>query len=207
MTKDREKKEFLSKEKKLENLHYNIIISFAVLWVLHYTFLDIKTIGGDSRHSIYVFYLPVLFGLILLGFYQKSFLVNIITDKETLWVKLVSLGFVLLQGMLISFLTFGFFCQVIWNQLNIKESASNYSEYFECNIEKFHVESRSEYNDKVWFYFNGETESVEVSNEFIKEYRDKDPDDYRIVLWASKGLWENYIINSWEVKTYESIIE
>jgi len=172
-----------------------------VFWLLHHLFLDKSMIGGDERYSIYIFWTPVILGIFILGLYRKSFLINKITINEGAISKLISLGFILLQGILFSYLSFGFLAHGIWNQLNVKESETHLPEYIECDIERFWFANNGE-TSEIRIFFKGELESINVSFKSIREYKGQDPNNYKLVLKVKKGLWDNYIIKNWEIKTF-----
>lgn len=197
----RKKRVILTKEKKLDELHYKVVIVLIVFWVLHYLFIDRPTIGGDNRYNIYILWIPNLLGIVALGIYRKSFLLSRISVKEKLTSKLMKLFFILLQGLVLSYLSFGSLAYSVWNEINYKKSNTNISEYTKCKIEGFHFQKGGKSSDKIRFYFNGKLESINVSYKSIKKYKDKPSDNYVLVLEIKEGLWGHYIIQNWKVKT------
>ena len=177
-----------------------IIITLMIIGVLHHTFVDRQTIGGDERYFVFIICSPIILGLIFLWFYRKSFITKIIMEKESIGNKLIHLCFILIQGVFVSFFSFGILANAIWNQLNIRESKTTTSKIIDCKIEGFHFESGSRDNNKIYFYYNNEFEGINAYDNSFEKYKKEDPSNYIISIKVNKGIWEYYIINGWKIK-------
>jgi len=171
----------------------------SVIWIIHYIFFEVKTIGGDSRYLIYIFLLPTIIGALIIALYEKKMLVKEFKSEDDLLAKVINMFFTYLGLMLFSYLSFGTLANATWNQLNVTEGNKNKIEYIECEISQFQNAS-SNSDDKIWFYFKGNKESVSVDYQLIKPYLDKNTNDYSIVLKVREGMWENYIIENWNIE-------
>jgi len=188
------------KEKYLS--HYRIVISLMIFWLLHYLFFNKPTIGGNGNYVIYIFFLPMIVGLIIIGLYQRKFIIKELTIKEDWISKLINLTLNLIVGFFVSYLSFGSIAHYIWNQINIRESNNNIMEYYECEIESFHIPKGTSSRNKIWFYFKGRMESINVSYKSINRYENKNPKDFKLILNVKEGIWDNYIIDSYKIKTF-----
>ena len=190
------KKKFVQIEKKREKLHFRIIIGLAIIGVIYYYFIEPKTIGHDKRYTIYIFTLPTIIGMLILGFYRKQFLITIFKTNRgfTLWTFMTF--FYLLQGIIFSYLSFGQVAKISWDFFNSKVVEQNSEEIFDCKITRF-------WNGKspsIDFKFKGSHESIKVNYSIIKEYKDKNEDDYTLNIQATRGLWNYYKLNEWNIK-------
>ena len=191
-----DKKSFIQTEKKLEKIHYRIIIGLAIFGSIYYYFIEPKTIGHDNRYTIFIFALPTIFGMLILGFYRRQFLINRFTINKGLILWTFMTFFYLTQGIIFSYLCFGQVAKITWDILNNETIKQNKKEVFECKITRFWLRKRP----RIDFKFNDRHESIEVNYSTIKEYKNKVVDDYILKISATKGLWNYYKINEWNIE-------
>lgn len=186
----------VSKEKKLEKRHYNIVIGLLISFVTYYFFFDPNLIGHDSRYTIYVFLLPTILGLLILAVYRRNFLINIFTTNKgfKLWTFMTI--FYLLQGIVFSYLSLGQVAKISWDILNNKTAKQNVEEVFDCQVTRFWNGK----NSSIDFLFNEKHNKFDVQNKIIKDYINKNPDDYYLTITARKGLWNYYLVERWDIK-------
>lgn len=189
----------ITKEKKLEQLHYRILIGLMISFVLHHIFFEAEMIGGDQRYGLYVFLLPLLTGMLVLGVYRKEYLIRQYLSLEKVYEKVYALGLYLIQGIVISFLSFGQVSLVIWNYLNKKEAERNPTEILTSTITGFGHGKRT----TVDFKYNNHYESLRVTRQTTREYHNVKPKDYVIVIEAKRGIWNYYVVESWSIEKRE----
>lgn len=178
-----------------------------ISWVLHHMLFDRDTIGSDERYLVFVICMPIVLGLIFLSLYRKDMLIALITIKEGAGIKFISLGFILLQGIFVSFMSFGFLGNALWNQLNIREAKSNTPYNIECEIEQIKISKGSNARHKIYFYHNDKFESLDVSYSDVEQYENKDMSNYVINVRISEGIWGYSIIEGWRIKKRPLIFE
>lgn len=190
------KKQFIQREETLDKTHYRIIIGLMIFAVAYYYFLEPKTIGHDIRYTIYIFALPTLIGMIVLGIYRRQFLLNRFATNRGFLLWTFMFFFYLLQGLFFSYLSFGQLSKITWDYYNYKTSQQNSVETIVCPVTKFSTARRSHID----FKFNNRYESFRVRYSAIKDYENKNAKEYNIKISATKGLWNYYIVNDWEVE-------
>jgi hypothetical protein len=188
----------VTNEKKLEKQHYRIVIGLIISYVTYYLFFEPNLIGYDSRYTIYIFLLPTLLGLLTLAIYRKQFLINKFSTSKgfILWTFMTL--FYLVQGVLFSYLSFGQVAEISWNILNNRTAKQNIEEVFDCKVTRFWTGSRSSNID---FLFNDRHNKFDVQYNTIKNYLNTNPNDYYLKITARKGLWNYYLVESWDIKT------
>ena len=193
-----QKREYIKKEKRLDKVHYSIIIVLMIFALYQYFFLQENTIGGlDDMYLRYILLIPVISGMFILSIYRFKYVKNVLMIKEDIISKLIGVGFLILQGALISYICFGVTAHSLWNYINKNKTQENLTEKFDCNILEFRDGKKK---DIIWFDFKGEKEQISVSYSFIKKYLNKDVNDYKISLELKKGIWDNYIIVNFSIK-------
>ena len=190
------KKKFIQTEKKLEKLHYRIIVVLAILSVIYYSFIEPKTIGHDSRYTIFIFALPTVIGILILGIYRRQFLINRFTTNRGIVLWSFMTFFYLAQGILFSYLSFGQVAKISWDYFNNKAVEQNSVEIFDCKIARFWTGKRP----SIDFKFNDRHESINVNYSTIKEYENKNEENFTLKIRATKGLWNYYKLNEWNVE-------
>ncbi len=189
-------KSFILTEKKLAKLHYRIIVGFSIIGIVYYCFIEPKTIGHDNKYTIYIFLLPTVLGMLILGFYRRKFLINRFTTNKSLILWIFMTLSYLLQGLFCSYLSFGQVAKITWDYYNIKKVKKNPEETFNCKITKFWIGKRP----SIDFEFNEKHESINVSYSTIKEFENRNVDDYLLKINVSKGLWNYYKLNQWKIE-------
>lgn len=191
-----EQKKFKKKEKKLEQIHYFLLILAMVFCILNYTFYEDNTIGHDVRYIIYVFCVPLIVGILFFGIYRRDFLIKTYLSVKETYAKIYVVGFYLLQGIIVSYLSFGQIANVMWNYLNKKEAEKNNIELIYCNVTGFYTKK----NPDVSFKFKNETEVFSVNSETNRKNYNRNPKDYQLEITVQKGIWNYYIVKHWELK-------
>jgi len=191
-----EKRIFKNKEKKIERIHYALLISALIFFILNYSFFENETIGHDIRYNVYIFWLPIIVGLIFFGIYRKDFLIRKYTGFKETYAKIYVIAFYLLQGILFSYLSFGQIAGVMWNYINKNEAEKNPTEIINCKITGFYTRK----NPHVSFKFKNRTEVFRVSSEMNRQNYNRNPKDYELEITIQKGIWNYYLVKHWELK-------
>jgi len=195
-------KGYLTKEKKLEKVHYKLFVFGLISYVIYYGFLSPKIIGHSSNYFYLVFLSPVLFGLIFLSIYRRKSISHRWFSCKTIFDKIFIVAFTTIQGVIISYTSFGLVAMIIFDFLNKSVAEQNSIETKVYQIDRFWTKRGSEVN----FYINGHWETIKVPYSKIKDYANKNPEDYNIVLKAQKGLWGYYLLKEWYIEQNQNKI-
>lgn len=191
-----QKRQRITREKRLEKTHYRILIGLMVIWVVYHYFFDLTTIGHDNRYTIYVFLLPTLTGMLLLAFYRKDFLLHKLAISNRLFEKFIVIIFYLIQGFLFSFFSVGLAGKITFNCFNNYIANQHQTEIITCEITRFWTGRQS----GIDFKYNNRYDKFSVKSSIIKAYKDKQPKDYKLEISARKGLWNYYLVDDWTIK-------
>jgi len=132
-----EKRKFITSEKRLEKKHTRILIGLMIFAIGYYYFIEPKTIGHDIRYSIYIFWLPMIFGIVTLAIYRRQFLINKFSTNKGVVLWTFMIFFYLLQGFIFSYLSIGQITKISWDILNEKAIQQNQIETLRCDVTKF----------------------------------------------------------------------
>ena len=190
-----------TKEKKLDKFHYRILVGLMIFGTVYYLFLEPTTIGHDIRYTIYIVLLPTLLGLLILTVYRRKFLINKFSTNKGFRIWMFMTFFYGLQGLLFSYLSFGQITKISWDILNERTAKQQAEEIIDCKITKFRT---MKHIDKIDFLFKDRHNKLDVSHKTLKDYLDKNPNDYYLEIKARKGLWNYYLVNSWDIKSKKS---
>ncbi|MBE8727636.1 hypothetical protein [Flavobacterium hungaricum] len=191
-----ERKKFNNKEKKREQIHYSLLILSLFFFIFYYVFFEKSTIGHDVRYVIYVFCVSVIIGILFFGIYRRAFLLRAYLSVKDTYARIYVIGFYLLQGVIVSYLSFGQIATVTWNYLNKRAAEKSKIEIISCNVTGFYTKK----NPDVSFEFNNRTEVFSVDSEMNRENRNRSPKDYQVEITIQKGIWNYYIVRNWELK-------
>lgn len=185
------------KVKKLNTYFFGILI----IGLIHYMFIESKYIGSDYRYDLFVFWIPTIVGMLItirFDFLQlnwKETLDDLKKDKS-IFSKIFTLPFLLVIHFMIAVIMFWMPANIIWDTWNKIEAKNSKIEVREFQIAKFQLSKSS---DSVGFYYNGKWESIPAHYEDIKPYLDKNPKKYKIKLEVRKGIWNYYIVDSYDI--------
>lgn len=183
--------------KKEETIFFGIIITA----VIYYIFFDSLSFGGDYRYDLFVFWLPTMLGFFVaikysfVAEYWSSLLVEIIKENHFL-LKIFYPLFLVIITFMYSIMMFWMPSNIIWDIFNKIEAQNNRIEIFQYPIEKFNGGK----TESIGFYFNKSWETIPVHYEVVKPYLDKNPHNYKIKLEVRKGLWNHYVLESWDIE-------
>lgn len=191
-----EKRKFRNKEKKIERIHYTLLILAMIFFIVNYMFFEDITIGHDIRYNIYIFCVPLIIGMLFFGIYRKDFLIRTYLSFKETYAKIYVIGFYLLQGIVFSYLSFGQIASVMWNYINRKEAEKNKIEIINCNVTGFYTKK----NPDISFKFKNRTEVFRVSSEMNRKNYNRNPKDYQLEITMQKGIWNYYVVKHWKLK-------
>ena len=186
-----------SKSKTISN-DYKIVIVLMVLSILIYTFYDITTIGNDNRHFLYVFILPIIVGMIILGISRFKKIEKTLSEANHFFIKTALACILILKGFFISCLSFGLVANIVWVKLNKNRIKQSPAEIVNCQITKL-LPGHSRTSPSVHFYFQKHEASIKIDHKTYGKYFDTDPKLLDINLRLREGIWNNYIVEKWDV--------
>jgi hypothetical protein len=192
-------KQLLSNEKKFEKKLYRWFIAALVVAVVYYFFIEPTTIGFDYRHDIFIFWIPIIAGIIFFGWYRREFLLTQYVTSKGFILKAFIIVFYLIQGAVISMVTFRQAAQMIWDFIQVIEAKDAPHETFEFSVTQFGRSRGKSSWAYVDFKMNGREESFYVRHSFIRDYLEEDPDVFKVRIQAQKGVWGYYLVNHWEI--------
>lgn len=195
------KKDAKKKQHRANKISYRILITGIVLFSL-LTFFSPRTIGYDSGFMVFILLLPVAIGVLLLLIYQKKItdaLIGTSNYVETLWEKILFQAFYIVAAAFFSFFTLSVPVQIGFETISFYTASGNRQETILLPVKEFHKKSGSRGSNRVYFYFNGRSESIGVSKETINRYISESATKHRIKLKIRKGLWNHYIVDEWDI--------
>lgn len=193
-----EKRKLIQSEKKLEKKYYRILIGLLIFGAIYYYFIQPKTIGHDIRYNIFVFWIPTLTGIIALGIYRRQFLINEFKINKGFISRAFMMFLYFLEGIMFSYLIFGQIANVCWNTINQNVAKTNPVETINCKLTNF-CTGKNSYNG-MYFIFQDRSEKIKTDYSTIKNYLDKNPEKYELVVEVQKGIWNHYLLKNWEIK-------
>ncbi|WP_298392416.1 hypothetical protein [Flavobacterium sp.] len=205
VTKSKPSKTTKTKQKKREEIQYQFLIAVLVIGLIHYFFIESKYIGGDYRYDLFVFWIPVIVGFLLIVKFNilsidwKDILTNIRKEKN-IFHKIIYLPLLFLVHFMLAVMYFWIPANIIFDGINKIESNKNVIETYTLKVHEFHHSSGRSGSTLVRFIFKGEKEHIKVSYEDIKPYLDKNPNDFQISIEVKKGIWNYYILENWDIK-------
>jgi hypothetical protein len=191
-----DRRKIKNKEKKINRKHYILLILAMIFFIINHTFFESPTIGHDIRYTIYIFFLPVLIGILFFGIYRKDFLVRTYLSFNETYAKIYVICFYLLQGIIVSYLSFGQIADVTWNYIITREAEKNKVEIINCKVEGFYTRK----NPDISFKFKNRIEVFSVTQEMNRQNYNRNPKDYLLEITVQKGIWNYYVVKNWELK-------
>lgn len=168
-----------------------------LFYVAYSLLIEPKTIGGGYRYTLYIVGLPTLFGLLALGYSRRQTLKKRLAESKGFLLRAFLSIFHLLEGLLFSYLSFGQLAKMGWDYANTRAAEAAVRETIECPVTRFRTKRRPYAVD---YRFHNRDERFWVSYSWIREYKDEDPGDYSVEIEVRKGIWNYYIVDSWELR-------
>ena len=194
-----------TKQKKLEEIRYRYLIATMVIGLFYYMFIESQYIGGDIRYDFFIFWIPVLIGLILIIKFnflsvQWNEIFPTLRKEKNVFLKIIYLPILFLKHFIISVIFFWIPSSIVWDCVNKIESNNSPIESHVLTVYDFHSSSGRTGSNKIRFKFRDKTESIKTSYKDIEPFLEKNPDNFQVIIEVKKGIWNYYILESWEIK-------
>jgi len=192
-----------TRQKKKVAILYRSFMTAIAVFVLHYMFIESHYLGSDYRYDLYVFWIPTLIGFFValkFNLFQIDWK-DCITDlkkEKNFFIKIITIPLLILAHFIFAVIMFWMPSNIIWDGLNKMESKNKRIEVFSVPVKQFSLSSKG--SDRIYFYINNDLESIPVSYKDIKPYLDKNPSNYKVKIEVRKGLWNHYVLESWDIK-------
>ena len=168
-----------------------------IFGAIYHFFTKPTIIGLDLRYTIYIFLLPMIIGMLSLGIYRRDFLADRFKGGQSIvFLSLMSV-FYLLQGLIFSYLCFGQIAGMGWDLANALTAKNNIREPLHCEPNKIWTTNRSGY---ISFTFHDKSETFATDDQYAKDCVGKNLKDYTIAIEARRGIWNCYLVDSWEMR-------
>ena len=192
-----------TKQKKRDAILYRSFMTAIAVFVLYHIFIESHLFGSDYRYNLFVFWIPTLIGFfIALKFNLFQFdwkeCISDIKKETNFFYKIFTIPFIILAHFVFAVIMFWMPSNIIWDALNKMESKNNKLEVFFIPVNQFSTSSKGA--DRIYFYFKNELESIPVPYQDIKPYLDKNPSNFKVEIDVRKGLWNHYVLESWDIR-------
>lgn len=186
-----------TQEQQFQRKYYWVIIGLLVFAAVYYYFIQPKTIGHDARYEIFIVWVPVISGMIVLAFYRRQFLLKQFAAGKDIVYRIIMVLFYVVQGALFSYFSIGQVAEVGWDIVNYKVANASETITIECPVSSFETGKKS---NSVGFIFNNKYDHIYASYSQIAGYLDKGPNNYVVNIKAQKGIWNYYLVKSWSIR-------
>lgn len=191
------------KKKTIDKINDTLFFIFCLIGIIYFLFFQSVTIGGDYKYFVYVFLIPTLIGFFITAkftFFSKSWksIFNDLRKEKYLILKFIYPFLLIITNFIFSYIFFGNSANIIWDTINKLESEKNKTEKYFLPITKIYTSYK--YKDKIRFVFLNKEESISVKYSEIKPFLNKNTDNLKIEIKVKKGIWNYYILESWEIK-------
>ncbi len=187
------------KQQNFDKKAYRWFIAALIVAVVYYFFIEPTTVGSDYRYGLFIFWIPIISGIIFFGWYRREFLLKQYVASKGFVLKSFIIGFYLMQGAVISMVTFRQVAQMGWDLVLVIEAKDEPRETFEFTVTEFGRSRGKSTRAYVDFEMNGHKESFYTRYKSIKNYIDEDPRDFKVHFQGQQAVWGYYIVNHWEI--------
>ncbi|SEP58211.1 hypothetical protein [Flavobacterium urocaniciphilum] len=192
-----------TRQKKRQAFLNKYFMTAVGLFLLYYIFIESHYIGTDIRYEVFVFWIPVLTGIfvsIKFNFFQVDWndIISDLKKEKNYFYKIITIPTLVLMYFIFGVIMFWMPSNIIWDIANKIEASNNKIEVFQFTVKEFCKTSKGP--DMILFYFKNNLESIHVDSQSIKPYLDKNPKNYKVEIDVKKGLWNHYILESWDIR-------
>jgi|GEM_PF-4279913 len=178
-----------NKKKHSGRLYYTIAL-LAVVFILYKYLFEPVTIGYDLYYYIFIWLLPVLFGLVIYSrlLYHRP---NVIFARISTFMT----------ALLLSVVTFGLITNFLFNQINGYAADKSPALEFTCDVLDFQTSMNKQI---VIFRYDDRDMSLRLPGEEMRQYRSETPEDYIISIVVRKGLFSTYLLDRYTIGKRDS---
>lgn len=184
--------------KKHEDKRYRAFIILSIIGVIYYFFIEPTTIGGDWRYGVFVFAVPTLLGVIAWGIYSREYIRLVTIDYKGFGAKAALACFLLVEGLFLSYLSFGSAANITWNTINQIEADNNGISTQEYDITELTKGRRRRRYINFKFDENNE-ERLRINSSTYRTYIDENISKYKLNIRQKEGIWGYYIVDSYSI--------
>ena len=180
------------KQQQKEKLRFRLFVASILAYIVYgVTRPDI--IGSDIRYAVFIVLMPLLAGMWILGF-RPATISKTWNSREIFRYKLQAILADFSLYLVASFFSFGLLGQVVWDAANRIMVKNIQSVVIQCPITEFGSHGKRRTIKHIGFLFNSHYEQLNISDDLMKAYEDKNPADYNIILETKEGLWNHFVV-------------
>ena len=177
---------------------YRILVGLIIYSAIYYYFLKPLTIGSSRNYYIFIVWLPLAAGLVTIILLRYNFLLRFFKTCNSWTERILSAIFLLIMGLMFSYLSFNITAQAIWNLISEKASKKHALQTFTLPVEKIYSGTRKS-PCTIGFRFKGHYESFKISYSYYRDIKNCNPADYALQINCREGFWGKYYVEDWEM--------
>lgn len=180
------------------DIAFRILVGLIIYSAIYYYLLKPQTIGHSRNYNIFIVWIPLAAGLVTIILLRINFLKRFFRTCKSWTDRVFSAIFLLIIGLLFSYLSFNITTQAVWNFISKETSKKHALQTITLPIEKISFGTRRS-SCTIGFRFNGHYENFKISNSYYREIKNFNPATYELRIYCREGLWGIYYVEDWEM--------
>lgn len=180
------------------NIAFRILVGLIIYSAIYYYFLKPLTIGYSYNYNIFIVWLPLAAGLVTIFLLRIKFLKRFFRISTSWTERILSAVFLLIMGLMFSYLSFNITAQAVWNLISKEVSKKHALQTFTLPIENIYP-GTSRSSGTIGFRYKGHYESFKISSSYYSKIRNYNLANYALQINCREGLWGIYHVEDWEM--------
>ena len=186
------------KHNQEENIAYRLLIALGIYGTGYYFIFKPLTIGHNINYSLYIVWIPIIVGLIVISWLRKDFFKRLNKTFKSKIDKIITYLFLFIMGLMYSYLSFGITTEIIFQIINKQKIKNIPQTTYNFPVESINSSYRAR-SASIAFDFNNHSEKIEIDNKLYRELKDKEIDNFNLRIKCRKGMFDVYYIDNWEI--------
>lgn len=108
------------KHNQEENTAYILLIALSIYGISYYFIFKPLTIGHNINYNLYIVWIPIIIGLIVISWLRKDFLKRLNKTFKSKTDKVLTYLLLFIMGLMYSYLSFGITTEIVFQIINKK---------------------------------------------------------------------------------------
>jgi len=189
------------KHSQEDEIAFRLLFGLAIYGVTYYFFFKPLTIGHNLNFTLYINWLPIILGMVIIYWLRRDFLKRLNLAFKSKSDKFFTYLLLFIMGLMYSYLSFGITTEIIFHVVNKLNIRNEQQITYIFPIEKINYS----YNNKmpseksIIFNFQNHSEKIKIDRSLYNQLKNENIQKLSLEIKCRKGMFDVFYVDGWKI--------